>query len=756
MSVMGTRVVRVEDPRLLDTGGVYTEDLRDPRLEGALYASFVRSPVAHARIVSIDATEALAAPGVVAVLTAEDLGLGATPPMAPDMNQAMTHPPLATGTVRFVGEAVAVVLTETFYQGEDATELVDVEYDALPPVVDMRDAVRDETLLFEDAGTNVVATYGAPELADDFFEGCEVVITQEVPNQRVAVASLEGRAAAAAPDDEGRLTIWVSTQAAQMSRAQIAGGLGLDASEVHVVTPDVGGGFGAKIGADAEHIVVAAAARHAGRPVRWTENRSENMVAMNQGRAQHNVVTIGGDREGHVQAYRLEVIQDCGAYPRLGAALPNFTMLMAPAVYAFAKVEAQGRSVVTNTTPIGAYRGAGRPEATHAVERMLDMYAAEIGMDPAEVRRRNLVPAFDEPHTTQTGGVYDSGDYPGALERVLAAAKYDELRAEQARRRESGDDVQLGIGVSTYVEITGAPLGPEASEVAEITVHSDGTATVLTGTSPHGQGHATSWAMLAHEETGIPMDRITVEHGDTDSVPDGTGTFGSRSLQQGGLAVQQASVELVEKARQRLADLLEADLGDIVLDKEKAGLQVAGSPDTATSFAQLAEKEPLSVKSKFVAPGPTFPFGAHVAVVEVDTRTGKARLDRLYAVDDAGTVLNPLLCEGQRHGGYAQGTAQALMEEIRYDTDGNPLTSSFATYAIISATEVPDFELVEMATPTSYNGLGVKGIGEAGTIGSTPAVHNAVIDAVSHLGVRNIDMPTTPRRVWAAIQEARK
>jgi carbon-monoxide dehydrogenase large subunit len=403
---------------------------------------------------------------------------------------------------------------------------------------------------------------------------------------------------------------------------------------------------------------------------------------------------------------------------------------------------------------VAAYRGAGRPEACAAIERAVDLFAAEIGMDPAEVRRRNLLAAFTEPHATPTGGFYDTGAYPEALDRVLWAAGYDELRAEQARRRERGDVVQMGIGLCVYVEITGAPLGPEASEVAAITVHPDGSATVLTGTSPHGQGHATAWAMLAHEETGIPMEKITVEHGDTDSVPDGTGTFGSRSLQQGGAAVRQAGVELVELARQRLAALLEADPADIVVDKDRAAMQVAGSPDTAMTFAALAAKEPLEVSTKFVAPGPTFPFGAHVAVVDVDTRTGKARLTRLVAVDDAGTVVNPLLCEGQRHGGYAQGAAQALTEEVRYDADGNPETSTLATYGFMSATEVPSFELVEMATPTSYNSMGAKGIGEAGTIGSTPAIHNAIIDAVSHLGVRHIDMPTTPRRVWKALQEA--
>ena len=755
MSIMGTRVVRIEDPLLLTTGATYTDDLVDDQLTGALHLTFVRSPLAHARILSVDTAEALAAPGVVAVLTGADLGRPALPVMMPMFNEAMTTPLLATDTVRFVGDAVAVVLTEQAYQGQDAAELVVVDYDALPPVVDMRDAAKDEVLLFPEAGTNTVVTMGVEAFDEQTFAGCEVVVEQEIANQRVAAAPMESRAAAAAPDDDGRLTLWLSTQAAAAARGAVAGWLGIDPATVRVITPDVGGGFGAKIGADPDHAVVAAAALALGRPVRWSETRSENMVAMTHGRAQVNRVTIGGTRDGVVQAYRLDVLQDCGAYPRLGGVLPGLTLLMGPAVYAFPVVEGRARSVVTNTTPTSAYRGAGRPEATHAVERALDMFAAEIGMDPAEVRRRNLLPAFDQPVTTVTGAVYDTGDYPAALEKALDAAGYDALRAEQAARRERGDALQLGIGMCVYVEITGSAVGPgNPHEVAEIEVHPDGTASVLTGTSPHGQGHATAWAMLASEETGIPIEKISVRHGDTDLVPDGIGTFGSRSLQQGGAAVRQATQELVELARQRAAELLEANVDDIVVDKDRAAVHVAGSPDAALSFAQLAETEPLSVRSVFEAPGPTFPFGAHLAVVEVDVQTGKARLQRLIAVDDAGTILNPLLAEGQRHGGYAQGAAQALMEEFRYDADGNPETSTLATYPFLSATEVPSFELVPMETATPYNSLGAKGVGEAGTIGSTPAVHNAVVDAVSHLGVRHIDMPTTPQAVYRALTKA--
>jgi carbon-monoxide dehydrogenase large subunit len=434
--------------------------------------------------------------------------------------------------------------------------------------------------------------------------------------------------------------------------------------------------------------------------------------------------------------------------------LPALTRLMTPGTYDFPKVESVARAVVTTTTPIGAYRGAGRPEATAAVERAMDLFAAEIGMDPAEVRRRNLLSPFTEPHPNGFGALYDSGDFPAALERVLEAAGYDELRKEQAERRARGDVVQLGIGLASYVEITGG--GDEAgspNENATIEVHPDGSATILTGASPHGQGHQTAFAMLASEELGIPVEKITLKWGDTDLVPRGGGTGGSRSLQQGGVAVRQASRELIDVARERAADALEADPSDLRFDASRSAFTVAGVAQAAVSLGQLAETERLFVHTVFTAPGATFPFGAHVAVAEVDTETGQAVLRRLIAVDDAGTVLNPLLAEGQRHGGIAQGAAQALLEEVVYDADGNPLTASFADYPFLSPTEVPSFELVDMATPTTYNPLGVKGIGEAGSIGATPAVQNAVIDAVAHLGVRHIDMPTSPRAVWRAIVE---
>ncbi len=755
MSILGTRVIRSEDPRFLTTGGVYTDDMRLP---GACHVHFVRSAVAHARIRSVDVSAALEAPGVIAAFTGADLAdlPVAAPPMPGMINAQMGQRLLAADVVRYVGEPLAVVVTEGHYQGEDAADLVDVDYDVLPPVVDMAEAAASETVLFPAAGSNVAATFGdAAGLAADLFDRCEVVVSRTIVNQRVAPAPMETRAAAAAWGADGRLTAWIPNQGAQGTRAALAGMLGIDQAALRIITPDVGGAFGAKFGADPEHAVVCWVARRLGRPARWAETRNENLVGMTHGRAQRQTITIGGSRDGKVAAYRLVILHDSGAYPKFGAFLPALTILMAPGPYAIPRAEAVATSVVTNTTPVGAYRGAGRPEATAAVERAMDLFAAETGLDPAEVRRMNLLPKFTEPHTTAFGAVYDTGDYAAALELALVAAGYEDLRREQTKRRADGDVIQLGIGLSCYVEITGPGAeegGPR--ENATVEVHPDGSATILTGTSPHGQGHVTVWAMLASDELGIPIDKITVKWGDTDLIPVGGGTGGSRSLQQGGAAVQQATRELLGVARQRAADEMEANPDDLVFDIASSSFAVAGDPDASVPLARLAERERLVVSAVFSAPGPTFPFGAHVAVTEVDTETGKAVLRRVVAVDDAGTVINPLLAEGQRHGGIAQGAAQALLEEVVYDAEGNPLTATFADYPFITATEVPSFELAEMETPTSYNPLGAKGIGEAGTIGSTPAVQNAIIDALAHLGVRHIDMPASPQRVWEALRSA--
>ena len=761
MSILGTRVLRTEDPGFLTKGAVYTDDVQDERLAGACYVHFVRSTVAHAKIGNIDTSAAKDAAGVVAVFTGKDLaeaGVGPARPVMPNMNQAMVQPLLALDVVRFVGEPVAVVVTEQPYQGEDAIELVDIDYEPLPAVVDMAAARDSDTLLFPEAGTNVVVKFGdEANLSNDLFDGCEVVVSETIRNQRVAPAPMETRAAAAVWGEDGRLTAWIPNQGAQLTKMGIAGLLGVKPDEVRIITPDVGGAFGAKFGADPEHAVTCWIAKQVGRPARWSETRIENLLAMTHGRAQQHKITIGGTREGVVLAYRNEILQDSGAYPKFGAFLPSLTILMAPGPYAIPRAEAIATSVVTNTTPVGAYRGAGRPEATAAIDRAIDLFATAAGVDPAEVRRKNLLPKFTEPHKTAFGALYDSGDYVTALEKALVAAGYDGLRAEQAKRRAAGDTLQLGIGLSSYVEITGP--GGEAggpNENGTVEVHPDGTATILTGTSPHGQGHQTVWAMLASEELGIPIDKITVKWGDTDLVPRGGGTGGSRSLQLGGAAVRQASRELLDVARERAAAALEASAADLTFDAGASAFTVKGDPDISVPLTRLAESERLFVHTVFTAPGPTFPFGTHVAVVEVDTETGKVFLRRMVTVDDAGTVINPLLAEGQRHGGIAQGAAQAFLEEVVYDADGNPLTATLADYPFLSATEVPSFELAQMETPTSYNPLGAKGIGEAGTIGATPAVQNAVIDAVSHLGVRHIDMPTSSQRVWRAIQAAQK
>jgi len=764
MSILGTRVIRTEDPRLLTSGGVYVDDLRTPELNGAARLTFVRSPVAHARITGIDTTEASREPGVIAVFTARDMGDLASPP--PDSGDGVSEGPMPLGgpwsepllaidTVRFVGEPVAVVITDDRYQGEDAADLVSVDYEALPAVVGPAAALVGESLLFPAAGTNIPFT--SPVSEDDApFDVCDVVVEQDIVNQRVACLPMEGRATAAS-FSRGKLTVWHSSQNAQLCRLTLCGALGMSPDQIRVIVPDVGGGFGAKVGIDRDAIIVVWAARKTGRALRWAETRSENLVGMTQGRAQLHHIKIGGTHDGKILAYRIDVIQDSGAYGRMGKFLPGLTCLMAQGVYDIPEVQAGFRVVVTNATPVAAYRGAGRPEAAATIERAVDLFAAEIGMDPAEVRRRNFIAPDQFPFQTKTGALYDTGQYAEALDKVLAGAHYEELRQEQERRRARGDVRQLGIGVSTYVEITAADGA--AGETAKLEVSDDGTATVYTGSSPHGQGHHTAWAMLVQEELGIPMDQVTVIHGDTDLIPVGVGTYASRSLQLGGSAVYKAAAEVKDEARHQAADMLEAAQADVVLDTMTGLWQVRGDPDTALSWAQVAGHTSggsLIADVSFTADVPTFPFGAHVSVVEVDTETGQVTLLRHVTVDDAGPVLNPVLAEGQRHGGIAQGAAQALLEEVLYDADGNPLTSTLADYAAITATELPSFELLASETPTTVNPLGVKGIGEAGTIGATPAIQNAVIDALAHLGIRHIDMPATPQRVWTAINAAHK
>ena len=749
MSILGTRVVRIEDPRFLTGEGTYIANLPMP---GALHLTFVRSSMAHARLTGIDASEALSMPGIRAVWTAADIDIAPAGPANGMMNKAMLFPYLAIDTVRYVGDLVAIVVSEDTASGVDAAETVIVDYEPLPAVLDMDDSFSNRVLLHPDAETNVVLTFAARS-NDDIFADCEVVVDLVIENQRVAPAPMEVRSCVATWDGT-RLTQWACSQGAHGARDGLAEVFGLEKSQVRVITPDVGGGFGAKSGVYPEEILVGWATRKLGVPVRWTESRTENMLAMGHGRAQRQRTRMGGTCDGRITAYRLDLLQDAGAYARAGAVLPYMTRMMAGGVYDIANVQFESNSVVTNTTPTVAYRGAGRPEATAAIERTLDEFARVCGIDPAEVRRRNFIAPSAFPLTTSMGAKYDSGEYAAALELALKAAGYDQLLVEQKKRRDSRDPVQIGIGIASYVETTN-PMG--SGDYGSVEIKADGGAIVRTGSSSHGQGHHTAWAMIVSQTTGIPMDKIEFRFGDTDDVDRGGGTGGSRSLQVGGSAAKLAAESVIEKARQRAADLLEAAVEDVVIDTVRGAFHVKGSPMPARTWAELMIEidAPLEAEVDYVPEGATFPFGTHVCVVEVDVETGSVVVARHIACDDAGTIINPLLVDGQVHGGIAQGVAQALLEVIAYDPDGNPITSNLADYGFISAAELPSFERVPMETPTPRNPLGAKGIGEAGTIGSTPAVHNAVVNAVSHLGVTHIDMPCTSFNVWTAIQAVR-
>ncbi|RKQ84917.1 carbon-monoxide dehydrogenase large subunit [Solirubrobacter pauli] len=753
----GASVKRVEDPPFLRGARPYTDDLRNA---DALYAVFVRSGIAHGTITNIDVSEAAAAPGVVGVYTAADLNLAPFPTAGPpvDTPEQMRRPVLASDRVRFIGEPVAVVVAETREQAVDAAQAVWVDYEDLPVVVDMTKALADDApLLFPDAPNGNLAAAGPT--GDDALADAEVRVSARLVNQRIAAVPMEPGAALAQPDpDTGGFILYTPSQGPHAYRDTICKSTGLDEDQLRVISTATGGGFGARIACYPEQIVVVALARTLGRAVRYVETRSETMLEMQHGRAQVQDIEIGGTRDGQVTGLKVRVIADAGAYPADAALMPMLTGLMSSGVYEIPKIDYHFDCVVTNTTPIGAYRGAGRPEATALVERAIDLFAAEIGMDPAEVRRKNFITEF--PHQTVMGANYDSGEYHAALDKCLANAGYEALRADQAARRERGDVRQLGLGLCSYVEWTGF-----GSELGTVTVEEDGTVTVLSGTSSHGQGHETSYAQLVAGTLGIPMKDIKIVQSDTGRVKTGMGTAGSRSLQIGGTAVQNATDDVLDKAKRLAAHLLEADAGDIQVVHGE-GLSVAGSPASAIAWAELARaaadparrpegfEDGLSAENTFATPDATYPYGTHLAVVEVDTETGMVDLVRHITVDDAGRIANPLLVEGQVHGGIAQGVAQALFEEIAFDEDGNNVTGSLASYAIPSAGDLPTFETERTQTPTPRNPLGAKGIGEAGAIGATPAVWNAVIDALSHLGVRNIDMPATPQRVWTAISEA--
>ncbi len=757
-SILGAAVKRSEDPRFILGRGTYVPNQHVP---GALFLVPVRSTIPHGALNSVETTLAAEMPGVVAIYTAGDLDVGPASPGVRGIDRAFSRPPIAGDTVRFAGEIVAVVVAESERQGVDAAGMVFADIDPLPAVTSARGALEDDApVLHRDVGTNVALEVG-PDSVADLFDGADRVVRTKIHNQRLAAVPLETNSALAIPHDD-RLEVRAGSQNIFGHRIVISRSLGIDREALHAVVPDMGGGFGAKFYSYPEQILVGAIARKLGVPVRWHETRRDNLVGMTHGRAQDIDVEVGVKDDGTIVGLRVDVIQDVGAYPLFGAYLPTWTMLMAVGPYAIPRVSAGYKSVVTNTTPVHAYRGAGRPEATHLLERTIDVVAAELGLDPAEVRRRNFIQPDQFPYTTPSGAEYDTGEYEAALDLALEKAGYTELRKEQQRRRDAGERLQLGIGISSYVEITAPEGSPQ--EWAEVEIDESGGATIRVGTSGHGQGHETAFAQLVTSLTSIPMDRISFVQGDTDKVPRGAGTGGSRSLQLGGSAVYRATEEVLVKARRIVADELEAAAEDIVVTDDGT-LGVAGVPGSGLTWGEVAaiaaepdglsEEEPgLAAALVFEQGYPTFPFGTHVSVVEVDTVTGDVDLVRHIAVDDCGTVLNPLLVAGQVHGGFAQGAGQALWEHVRYDEDGNPLSGNLTSYLVPTAESLPSVERGIMETATPYNPLGAKGIGEAATIGSTPAIHNAVMDALAPFGVRHLDMPLTAARVWEAIQDA--
>lgn len=760
-SILGNRVARTEDPELLTTGGTYVYDVDLP---GVAHAVFVRSPYAHARVDGVDTAEAEAAPGVVAVHTGSTIGLDAGHGFV-KVDDAFARHPLAIDRVRFVGEAVAVVVADTLAQAQDAAELVLVDYDPLPVVTDPEVALDAEVTLFDGKPDNLAIT--ATDPAEDVLADADVVVRGRYLNQRLAAVPIEPNSAAAAVGDDGRVTVWAATQMPHLLQRQLAGATGIDKADIRVIAPHVGGGFGAKAGLYPEQVVVMALARLVDRPVTWTEGRSENMVALCHSRGQVQYVELGLTADGDLTGMRVRLVGDAGAYPNVGAFLPAGTKRMSNGTYNIPKIRFDIVVPVTTTTPMGAYRGAGRPEAAALLERAMDHAALDLGIDPLEIRRRNFLRPDQFPFKTLTGVTYDSGEYARALDLAADHIGYDELRAEQQRRRAAGERTLLGIGVASYVEVTS---GGGGSEFGAVEIHPDGSATMTAGTSAHGQGHQTSYAMILSDQTGIPVERIALVQSDTDLVRTGGGTGGSRSLQLAGSAVLEATEAMITKARNLAAHLLEAAVDDIVVDAEAGTVGVAGVPARALGWGELAaaaasdlpdgvldqsdEAVGLAAQLDFKQDDGTFPFGTHISVVEVDLDTGFVTPLRHVAVDDAGTIVNPLIFEGQQQGGIAQGAAQALYEEVVYDEDGNPLTANLMSYTVPSAAEMISFEALHTETPTPLNPLGAKGIGEAATVGSTPAVQNAVIDALAHLGVRHIDMPCTPERVWQTIADA--
>jgi aerobic carbon-monoxide dehydrogenase large subunit len=743
-TVLGHEVRRVEDPELLTGEARFVADLSADNL---VHAVFVRSTVAHGHLRSLDTSEAEKMPGVVGVFTAADLGL---PPQGAANLGPLARPLLATDKVRFVGEPLAVIVAESRSEGVDAAELVVADIDPLPAVVDAVDGAGGDNLLFSDHGTNIS---GGRHHDDDvaFFADDDVVARARLIHNRVAPVTMEPNGALAVPESDGTLTLWASTQGVFGVRNDVCAALDLPPESVRVRAPWVGGGFGAKGGTYPEQIIISALARRIGQPVLWVETRTENMLGMTHGRAQIHDITVSASRDGILSGLWVRGWADVGAYPIRGGFIPMVTRFMSAGVYRWQRHDFSAVAVVTNGTPTGPYRGAGRPEAAAIGERAVDLIAAELGMDPADVRRRNFPTPDQFPFTTATGATYDTGDYAKSLDAALDLIDYQRLRAEQAAIRDDPSKPLMGIGIGCYVETSGG-----GGEFGAVAIEEDGSVVVTSGSVPHGQGHETMWAQIASATLGVPFESVRVVHSDTQRVDHGTGTFGSRSLQLAGSAVVQASEAVLEQARKLAADLLEASVDDIVLFDD-GSIGVAGVPGQGRTWAELAtaanqRQTPLEHALDFEQSG-TFPFGCHVAVVDIDRETGKVSLRDFVAVDDCGNVINPLLAEGQVHGGLAQGIAQILFEEVRYDSDGNPLTATLVDYGIPSAGDLPSFRTAHTVTPTPNNPLGAKGIGESGTTGSICAVWNAVCDALAPFGVRHLNPPFTPEKVWEAMQK---
>jgi carbon-monoxide dehydrogenase large subunit len=773
-ALVGTPIKRREDPRLITGQATYVDDIK---LAGMLYMAILRSPYGHARIRSINTEAAKQAPGVVAVYTAQDLkgvvgNIPVAAPLPPHITNGMgRRGPLAEGKVRFYGDPVAVVIAESRYGARDALDLIEVDYEPLPAVVDPEKAAQpDAPLLYEEFGTNVAASVRPPtDEIDRVFAETQanggIVVKQRMVNQRLAPSPMETRGVVAEFRKADRtLTIWSSSQIPHLLRNYLAEQLGLPQHQVRVIVPEVGGGFGCKLNIYPEEALAAFAAMKTGHPVKWIEDRSENLAVTIHGRDQINYVEVAATREGKITGLKVHVVSDLGAYLQFftDVIAIAFTLPMICGCYDIPVAYGSCDIVFTNKAPTDAYRGAGRPEAAYIAERAVDLVAHALGKDPAEVRMINFVKPEQFPHKMATGTVYDSGNYQLALEKAMQLIGYQQLRAEQAQKRAQGK--LMGIGISSYVEICG--IGPKGLtpfglyESARVRVDQSGDVLIYTGASPHGQGEETTFAQIAADEFGIPIERVLVLHGDTDSTPEGRGTYGSRTTAVGGTAVYNAVQKLKEKMKQIAAHMLEASPADVTLEDGK--FSVAGAPQKAVTFAEVAAAanfsntlppgiEPGLETTVFFEPEAcTFPFGTHICVVEIDKDTGEVHLRRYVAVDDCGRQLNPLLVAGQIHGGIVQGVGQALFEGVVYDENGQLLTSTFMDYAMPLASELPPFELDHTVTPTPYNPLGVKGVGEAGTIAATPAVAGAVADA---LGLPHVDIPFTPERIWRIIQQ---